>query len=215
VSEIELSGLLTLHSDYLASELGKLYEAEDEASEWAEFLGKLVKCLEGFSDEQTATWLRLNLEKRPKIMESLLDEFYTHDFLKKARKMVERTLKLTAMTPKATPDPGVNLYLREATRCCIAGFWESSVALSRTTLEFALRHRLKEGHRFLPTDDRFEKIIEAAYMCRVIDHRHFEMAEAVRKNGNDVVHGSRANEDLAWHVLSYTRGVLDHLYSRS
>jgi hypothetical protein len=222
VSETDLSDLLRLHSDhladYLASGLGSLYEADvesSESSEWAKLLGKLVECLEGFGDEQTATWLRLNLETRPKIMAPLLDEFYTRDFLRKARKMVERTMKLTAMTPKATPDPGVNLYLREATRCCVAGFWESSVALSRTTLELALRHRLKEGHGFLPTDDKFETVIEAAYMCRVIDHAHLGMAEEVRKNGNNVVHGSRANEGVAWHVLVCTRGVLDHIYSRS
>ena len=148
-------------------------------------------------------------------MVPLLDEFYTRDFLRKARKMVERTMKLTAMTPKATPDPGVNLYLREATRCCISGFWESSVALSRTTLEFALRHRLKtEWQGSLPTDDRFEKIIEAAYLSRVLDHAHFAMAEDVRKNGNNVVHGSRADENLAWRVLVATRGVLGHIYSR-
>ena len=218
VSETDLSDLLRLHSDYLAdylaSELGSLYEEDAESSEWAKVLGKLVECLEGFGDEQTATWLRSNLEKHPKIMEPLVDEFYTRDFLKKARKMVERTMKLTAMIPKATPDPGVNLYLREATRCCIAGFWESSVALSRTTLELALRHRLKEGHGFLPTDDKFETVIEAAYLCRMIDHAHYGMAEEVRKNGNNVVHGSRANEGLAWRVLVYTRGVLDHLYSR-
>lgn len=193
--------------------MGNLYEADIDASEWTKVLQRLVKCLEGFGDEQTATWLTLNREKHPKIIEYLLDEFYTRDFLRNARKMVDRTMRLTAMSPRATSDPGVNLYLREATRCCIAGSWDSSVVLCRATLELALRHRLKDGPEgFLPTDDKFETVIEYSYMCRLINHADRSMAEEVRKNGNNVVHGSAANEDLAWHVLGCTRGVLDHLY---
>lgn len=206
---------LKLRSNELASELANREYSMDAAEpmEWAKILGKFVQSLEGFGDEQTAAWLRLNGEKRPKIIEYLLDDFYTRDFLNKARKMVDRTMKLTAMVPRATPDPGVNIYLREATRSYIAGLWKSTVALSRTTLEVALRHRLKEGQGFVPTDDKFETVIEFAHMCRVIDHAHFAMAEEVRKNGNDVVHGSPADEPLAWRVLWSTRGVLDHLYS--
>jgi HEPN domain-containing protein len=209
-----MSDLLTLPSSYLASKIGDLYESDVESEEWIKSLKKLVEGLEGFGDEATARWLRLNIEKYPKIVEYLLDEFYSRDFLKKARKIVDRTIQLTAMIPKSTPDKGVNLYLREATRCYIGGFWESSVALSRTTLEIALRHRLEEGQGFLPTDDKFETVIEYAYLCRVIDHVHHEMAEDVRKKGNDVVHGSPTNEEIAGRVLSSTRGVLDYLYSR-
>lgn len=213
-SESSLSGFLTLHSAYLNSELESLGQADADSIEWTKFLEVLVGCLEGFGDQQMSKWLTLNRGTNREIIEYLLDERYTRDFLRNARKLVERTMRLEAMAPKATPEPGVNLYLREATRCCIAGYWESSVALSRTTLEFGLRQRL-ERQQFLPTDDRFEKLIEAAYLCRVLDHRHMEMAEDVRKHGNDVVHGSPANEDLAWHVLSRARGVLNHIYSQS
>ncbi len=208
-----MSDLLTLHSSHLASQMGSLYEADVEPEEWRKVLKKLVEGFEGFGDEQTATWLQLNVKRHPKIMEYLLDEFYTREFLRKARKRVDRTMKLTAMVPRATPDPEVNIYLREATRCWIAGLWQSSVALSRTTLEIALRHRLREGQEFLPMDDKFETVIKYAYRCRVIDHAHHEMAEDVRKRGNEVVHGSPASEDLAGRVLTHTRGVLAHIYS--
>ncbi|HEV2399924.1 MAG TPA: hypothetical protein VGS27_23485 [Candidatus Sulfotelmatobacter sp.] len=209
-----LSDLRALPSSYLGAKIGDLCESEADSEEWKKSLRNLVEGLEGFGDNATAKWLHLNIERHPKIVEYLLDEFYTRDFLKKARKMVDRTIQLTAMIPKSTPDKGVNLYLREATRCYIGGFWDSSVALSRTTLEIALRHRLKEGQGFLPTDDKFETVIEYAYLCRVIDSLHHEMAEDVRKKGNDVVHGSPANEDIAGRVLSNTRGVLEYLYSR-
>ena len=46
-SETDLSDLLRLHSDYiadyLASDLGSLYEEDVESSEWAKLLGKLVR----------------------------------------------------------------------------------------------------------------------------------------------------------------------------
>jgi len=218
VSETNLSDLLRMPSDhladYLASELGSLYEADVESSEWAELLRKLVEQLEGFGDEQTATWLRLNLEKRKKIMKSLLDEFYTRDFLKKARKMVERTMELTAMTPKATPDAGVNFYLREATRCWIAGFWASSVVLSRTTLERALKHRLKDRPELSPADHKLKTLIDCAHRHSLIDNAHFKTAHQVRLKGNEVVHGSEAGEKLACEILERTRDVLGYLYSR-
>jgi hypothetical protein len=202
-SEIENGDLLKLHSDYLASQMGNLYEEDTKSSEWSNVLRKLVEGFEGFGDEPTARWLNSNFKKHPKLIEYLLDEFYTRDFLEKARKMVDRTTKLAAMITWRTPDPEVNIYLREATRCCIAGFWESSVALSRSTLEVALKHRPRGETGALPADDEFE-----------MDDAHQAMAEEVREHGNHVARGSPANEELAQRMLSNTRGVLAHIYSR-
>jgi hypothetical protein len=210
-SVMDTSGYLMLQSDYLRSELEAAYAGGDEAGEWIRVLKKLVDGLEGISDEETAKWLESNKQKRPRIIEYLLDDFYTRDFLKKARKMVDRTMQLAVMVPRATPDPGVNIYLREATRSYIAGLWKSSVALSRTTLEFALKQRMQE-EGFPPNGD-LNEIIKAAYRCRVLDHGLSEMAHDVRLKGNDVVHGSAADKELAWHLLTSTRGVLSYLYS--
>jgi hypothetical protein len=213
-SEIKVSGFLKLHSDHLSSQIGSLYEEDVESEQWNEVLKKLVEGLEGFGDEPTARWLHDNFEKHPKLIEYVLDEFYTRDFLGKARKMVERTTKLAAMIPRKTPGVGVNIYLREATRCYIAGFWESSVALSRSTLEIALKHRLKEEEGSLPLDDKFETIVENAQMSGLIDEAHRAMTKEVFEHCNDVLRGSPANEDLAERMLSNTRGVLNYIYSR-
>ena len=212
--------LQLLPSDYLSSKIGDLYASEADWKEWEEWrklFRKLLEGLDGFGDEATAEWLNMNTKENPIIIESILDEFYTRDFLKEARKMVDRTMKLTAMVPKATPDNGVNIYLREATRSYVAGHWASSVALSRSTLEFALRQRLKEKAGSLPRqkDDTFENLLIWATQFRLIEDAHVKLAEQVRQNGNEVIHkGSQSSEDRARHILVCTRGVLDHLYSK-
>lgn len=213
-SEIKMSGLLKLHSEQLASQIGSLYEADIESEEWRRVLKKLVEGLEGFGDEPSALWLRSTFEKHPKLIDYLLDEFYTLDFLGKVQKMVERTTKLAAMIPRRTPGLGVNIYLREASRCYVAGFWESSVALSRSTLEIALRHRLQEEAGSRPPHDKFESILEDAHVSGVIDEAHCAMATEVYERGNDVLRGSPANEELAERMLWNARGVLDYIYSR-
>src|SRR5208283_4029398 len=217
-SETDLSDYLKLQSDYLAAELENLYEGDSRSSEWTKVLRKLVKGLEGFGDGQTADWLKFNLEKRPKIVEYLIDDLYTREFLKKARKMVDRTMKLAAMTPKATLDQGVDLYLREATRSWIAGHYEASVALSRSALELALKHRVMEKAGSLPKRDKDEGELQALIRCArllgLIDDAYRDLAEEVRQDGNKVVHkGSQVNEDRAQHIVECTRGVLGHLYS--
>jgi hypothetical protein len=211
------SELLTLHSDYLASELKSLDDGDVEPDEWTRVYRELVECIEGFGDEQMATWLRSNLQKHPKILEYVLDEFYTRDFLKNARKLVARTMLLTPMKPKAKPEGGVNLYLREATRCYVFGLWDSSVALSRAAVERALKDRLKEqlGNNMPIGDDGLMKrLLDYAYKMRLIDGAHLTMGEKVRVAGNKVLHGAHAHENDAGESLASARGVLSQLYSR-
>jgi hypothetical protein len=202
-------------SDYLASELEELDEAtQDEPRAWIELQKELLKSLEGFSPEQSARWLTLNVERRREILANMFDELYTRDFLAKTKKVVERTMRLTAMIPKATPDHGVNLYLREATRCFIFGFWDSSVALSRATLELALKDRLK-SKRLKPTDDHLPVLLDAAHKAHLIDGAHYQKGDRVRLDGKRVLHhGLRADHRLAYQTLKGTREVLNYLYTR-
>ena len=65
------------------------------------------------------------------VLEDWLDNYYVHYLLKRVPKMVARTVKLSSMIPRKIPSSATNLYLREATRSYIYGFWQSSVALAR------------------------------------------------------------------------------------
>lgn len=195
-------------SEYLAGFIGK-------QEEWGDARKQIIECLEGFSDEQTARWLADSIQTDPERVATIFDDFYTRDFLKKVENIVDRTMKLSAMAPKATPDSGVNLFLREASRCLIHGFWNSSVALSRAALELALKQQLKSrlaGH--IPTEDDLQWLLEYANQFKVIDDARFELGDKVRKTGNKVLHGSQADQDLAWETLWAVRGVMKVIYAR-
>jgi hypothetical protein len=195
-------------SEYLADNAGK-------AEAWSDARTKIIEYLEGFSDEQTAQWLADSIRTDPKSVATIFDDFYMRDFLKRVGSFVDRTMRLSAMAPKATPDSGVNLFLREASRCFIHGFWNSSVALSRACLELGLKQRLKSRlGGLIPTEDDLQLLLEYAHQWRVIDDARFEMGDQVRKTGNRVLHGSHADEDLAWDTLWAVRGVLNVIYAR-
>jgi len=179
---------------------------------------ELVECLEAFGDGRLARWLRSKITdplKREWIAR-VLNDFYTRDFLRRVGELVERTMLLNAMESKMSPDRGVTLYLREATRCYVFGFWDSSVALSRAAVERALKDRLKEQlGELMPSDDEMKRLLDYAYKMRLLDGAHFTMADQVRVAGNNVLHGSHAHENAAGESLAAARGVLNHLYSRS
>jgi Domain of unknown function (DUF4145) len=197
-------------SEYLRTEsnIGKI-------EGWSAARASILESLEGFSDPQTAQWIAGNSRSDHENVAFIFDDLYTRDFLKRVGSIVDRTMRLSAMAPEATPDSGVNLFLREASRCFIHEFWNSSVALSRAALELGLKLRLKSMlGGFIPTDDDLKLLLEYAQQFRVIDEAGFAMGDQVRKNGNKVLHGSDANEDFALVTLCAVRGVLKVIYAR-
>jgi hypothetical protein len=197
-------------SDYLRTEsdIGKL-------EGWSAARRSILESLEGFSDPQTAQWIAENSQSDHESVALIFDDLYTRDFLSKAGNIVDRTMRISALAPKAIPDWGVELYLREASRCFIHGFWNSSVALSRAALELGLKQGLKSRLAgIIPSEDDLKLLLEYAQQFRVIDDAGFEMGDQVRKTGNKVLHGSHADEELAWDTLWAVRGVLKVIYAR-
>jgi hypothetical protein len=66
----------------------------------------------------------------------------------------------------------------------------------------------------IPSEDDLKLLLEYAQLFRVIDDAGFEMGDQVRKTGNKVLHGSHADEELAWDTLWAVRGVLKVIYAR-
>ncbi|MGA2263711.1 MAG: DUF4145 domain-containing protein [Acidobacteriota bacterium] len=143
-----------------------------------------------------------------------IDAAYTRDMLDRIPKMVRRTLRLSTM-PRSDKPPSreTNLYLREATRSYVFGFWQASIALSRTAVEAALKEKV--DRHFVSACDSLIKLISAAEKTRVLDHAASEMAYQVAKHGNEVLHGTPQGEDVAWTTLTGARGVLGYIYARS
>jgi hypothetical protein len=194
---------------------------EPLGNEWTDVHEELIGCLEAFGDGRLSRWLRDKLSdplNRPWISR-VLDAYYTRDFLRRVRMLVDRTMRVTAMEPGAKPECGVNLYLREATRCYIFGFWFSSVALSRAAVEEALKDRLrKESCRVgkdMPNDNNLRQLSLDAKEMGLIDAAHLDLVDKVRLNGNRVLHGAPAQENDAGDCLAAARGVLNQLYPRT
>jgi hypothetical protein len=133
--------------------------------------------------------------------------------------LVDRTMRVTAMEPGAKPERIVNLYLREATRCYIFGFWFSSVALSRAAVEQALKDRLREesskAGNDIPNDKTLSRLSLDAKDMGLIDSAHLNLVDKVRKGGNRALHGAPPEENDAADVLAAARGVLNQLYPLS
>lgn len=187
--------------------------------DWTEVQADLLECLETFGEGSLAQWLRRKLkdEGSRTWIATVLNDFYTRDLLKKVEELVQRTMRLNALTPEITPEKNVALYLREATRCYVFGFWDSSVALSRASLEMALKNRLESRLAGLLSrkDDDLNDLLDYARKVGLLDDDRWQKADNVRINGNMVLHGTRANEGLAWDSLRHVRVVLSRLYSRS
>jgi hypothetical protein len=204
-------------STLLSAELGAISLWDDpESQDWFRVQRQLVESLEGFADKQTARLINEYLKGRNvKLLEYLLDDYYTRDFLKKVKKMVKRTIRLDTAAPVSFPNREINLCLREATRCWILSLWDSSVALSRIVLELALRNLLQEKSGYVPPGPNYlEQLITAAGKLHLLDR--IDVADDVRRKANRVVHGdAHANAELAEEVLFNVRGILRDLYSGS
>lgn len=173
----------------------------------------LLRSREGFSDAEIAKWNALfeKLEDKD-TLDMWLDEYYVHDMLERIPKMVRRTKRFSTIVPNRTPSKEINLYLREATRCYIFGFWHASVSLCRATVEQALRERVNGK-----PSDRFYEMLKVAQVKGLVDSADAHMAEKAYATGRDVLHGKRLSEgraaDLAFDALSGARGVLIRLFS--
>lgn len=143
-----------------------------------------------------------------------IDEAYTRDMLERIPKMVRRTLRLSTM-PRSDRPPSkeTNLYLREATRSYVFGFWQASIALSRAAVEAALKEKVDRS--FLSGCDNLKEIIRAAERTRVLDNAAAELAYHVSNRGNESLHGNPHSEDVAWATLTGARGVLGYIYDKS
>ena len=67
-----------------------------------------------------------------------IKKIFTDEFNARVDKMVERSLELPTTHTFNAP----HLNLSESTECLIHGYFDASIALSRTTLEQALKHKL-------------------------------------------------------------------------
>jgi hypothetical protein len=140
-----------------------------------------------------------------------VDDFYTRESVRSIGDIVRRFLRLTPVLVGRIPSPEVSVYLREETRCFLHGFFQASVALSRTALEAGINELLLRRLGTVPRADLIDKLTQLERF-HILDREATNAAHEVRKAGGAVLHKSPAAESVAFDTLVRARRVLTKIY---
>ncbi len=106
--------------------------------------------------------------------------------------------------------------LGEATRCHLYGLHQASVAICRACLEKSLAERVPREQvlqeRLNSGSGELECLIGAAFRLGCLDGPRHEMADQIRKHGNDVLHRGHVRGERSWDILLNTRAVVSYLF---
>jgi hypothetical protein len=149
-------------------------------------------------------------ESSPEVIEDILDERFTRDFVHSVSGCVERLLQLSRLEGSRIPSKITNGYLREAIRAYVLGLPQASVALSRAAMEQALKENI--GYQSTRTFVRMNDLLDEAEGAEVIDPTIRIAARSVADEADDVLHEKPTSLDKAYDVLLNLRGILQHLY---
>jgi hypothetical protein len=146
------------------------------------------------------------------LVESELNEHYAIRELENAPSLVRRTLRLSALSAKDSPSKQTNLYISEASRTFIRGFFNTSVVLSRAALEQGLEERL--GAQGDGEDVELARLIKDARKWNLLSATSATFAFDLKKRSNGVLHESPIrDEEAALEVLIGVRSVLEEIFS--
>jgi hypothetical protein len=139
----------------------------------------------------------------------LLDDFYCYELLERIPKMVRRTLELSSLTIPADrlPKSSVHVFYEQAVRCYVFGLWQAAAVLARSTVETALRERVK-GH----PRDKLAQLIEMAVRQRALTGHAIEAASVVKSLGDCAVHGDAIKEQDAKKLVTCAREAVIALF---
>ncbi|HLN02106.1 MAG TPA: hypothetical protein VK335_22655 [Bryobacteraceae bacterium] len=188
-------------------------ESEQASSIGRLVVAELIGCrlritTQQFLEQLEQVWSKDRLEES-------FDEHYTRELLEQIPALAKRTTRLSLLLAQDLPSEGINVYLSEAARNYIFGFWGGCVALCRAALEAALKERLRE-RLGLELNYDLNELIRFSGGQKLLDAHAESGAREVQRAGNQALHPSSSpaplNERTAFDTLSSLRGVLLHLY---
>lgn len=175
---------------------------------------KLVRAttssLEGFAPSAAKDLINF-WQQNPSNWRWAVDDFYSRETVQTIKDIVRRFLKLTPVLVGRIPSPEVSIYLREATKCFLHGFFQGSVALSRAALEAGINELLLRRLGAVPNVDLVDKLRQLDRF-HLLDPKLTDDAHSVRRAGGTVLHRSPAREDISLETLIKARRVLMKLY---
>jgi hypothetical protein len=144
----------------------------------------------------------------------ILEDRLRREFENKADEMVSRYRDLGIFFVKQKPRPLVLNRLREALQCYVHGFFQGCAILCRSTLETALRERIKKE---LDQEPR-QGITLGPLLCfalkkRIISKDDHDRADKVKTSGDEAVHNhKRCSASEAFQSLNNTKLLLNIWY---
>ncbi len=175
------------------------------------FQRAVVESLEGFS-HPIAKKVHDIWTKHPSFWKAMIEDWYVREGLERVPAVAERFHRLSPVLVGKNPNPEVNDYLREATRCFLYGFFQATASLSRAALEVGLNDYLLRKLGSVPEIGLSEKIKQGTRFS-LLTPPVAGMAMEVIKAAGMVLHRQLAPESLAFDTLVRTRGVLRELYA--
>ena len=194
---------------------GELVKGE-EFERRAEIVALLIRCRETITaGNPSLSPLDEFVERKRELAEDWLDSCYTCDQLWAVPDMVKRTLKFSKLVATTIPSDQTALYIIEANRSYIQGFFLSSVAMARCALEQALKERLAAFIDRREPDPTLRGLIELAEEEKfVLSPTSIPLARKLARKCNKVMHQRPVHgEEAAFEILVGIRGLIIEIYS--
>jgi hypothetical protein len=203
-------------SEHLATALRELddytpVQEREEHHEYLEQLRKTVRELEEFKMPPHPDGT-IFPELEDWYWKRTADEFYARETVFHLPDMVKRFSRLRPVLVGRLPDRQLTIYLGEATRCFVYGFFQGSIALSRAALEAGFNRHFELRLGSVAQMELKEKIEKAAQF-KLITGGTADLAQGVRRLANQVLHSKPASENTAFDALVRVRGVLMDMYA--
>lgn len=142
----------------------------------------------------------------------MLENHLRNEFEDKINNMVRRYKELGLFFVKRKPRSLVINRLKEALECYINGYFQGCAILCRSTLETAIKQKLKEKLGKEP-DKTLGKLLADAKIFGIISEGDLNLANTVKTIGDDTVHNSnRCSSTEAFESLTKTKFFLNRLY---
>jgi hypothetical protein len=142
----------------------------------------------------------------------MLEDRLRNEFEDKIDSMVRRYKELALFFLKRKPRSLVINRLKEALECYVHGYFQGCAILCRSTLETAVKQKLKEKLGKAP-DKTLGKLLADAKILGIISEGDLNLANMVKNIGDDTVHdSSRCSSTEAFESLTKTKFLLNRLF---
>jgi hypothetical protein len=148
-----------------------------------------------------------------------IDEIFAVELLSSLNSVVQRAMEIRGIFIEDEPPKKVRIYLTEATRCYIYGFYQACIALCRAAIEAVLELKLGEkgwNVSMISEDRKGEILCAMIYTAEekgIIDGTMSRNADLIRKRGNYCLHQRRLFSGIkSLECIKYTRVILEYIY---